>query len=183
MRRCILFGTQGRLGFVRPAQEAPLRGKWGLRCSWRRCDPGKGLPEHAGQRFLRSWFAQGGGLTQPLCEFVSVLYVFPALSQILPPILGKSIPPRLIVSPNSRAVSEQRRWQDCSPRRTGGQGELAHSGCLWIGDPLCDVEGTVSRPSHDLGASSPADATQGKHTHTHRRCLKSVFLFLLLCPE
>lgn len=144
------LGSKDRLGSIRHSWEAPP-GSWGFR--WRRVTRGSTSPSAQGGMSPSQFRA--GGLTRPLWAH-QCAYECPPLSKTRPALPGKGIPPGFSGSPDPGALSEQRSWQHCPTRGTGGQGGPATlCARTWRGTlpalavPLAPaVSGCFSRKTH-----------------------------------
>lgn len=91
--RMITLRKQGPSGSCLSLPGSPTRGRWGLRCRWRRCDGGKSFPtRRAGTSLVlvcSRWEDQAPRVNASMC------YVSPAISKTRPAILGESSSPTL----------------------------------------------------------------------------------------
>lgn len=72
--RMIALRKQGPSGPCLSLPGSPTRGRWGLRCRWRRCDRGKSFPSTQGRNFSGPGLLKVGGPSTP-CQCFNVLRV------------------------------------------------------------------------------------------------------------
>lgn len=145
------LGKQGPPGLHPPLLGGPT---WKLGVQMEARDQRKHLPKRAGRDV--SVPVPGRRTNTPSLWAHQCAYECPPLSKTRPALPGKGIPPGFSGSPDPGALSEQRSWQHCPTRGTGGQGGPATL-CVrtWRGTlpalavPLAPaVSGCFSRKTH-----------------------------------